>query len=355
MNINMYTEKIRKSLLYLFSIVFSLLYSCGSNVKENSEERVGKKIAINRKYVGSLKKINSFSYDYGVPAEVILDNPYYWILDSNKQALLKIKKNGDSIEVYGDRGRGPDENERIKDVYVTTEWYAVIDNSKNIFKYVSLENDSTLYYHKFYDHIDHGRFLNDSLLAITNTENMDLLINIVNSENQIKSTVSIKNMVGESVRDVANLDLIYEGEFTRASSEGVFFYFCYRHSLFICIDLAGNVKYVSNTLDGIEPPKPADKTFGKYTVHSVEPDIMVNSYANTTARFFIVLSNVIKKENKAINRAIDFYKVEDGKYDHSISIPILSDGQVPIKFDVMENYLLVLYENFTIVEYEISQ
>ena len=313
------------------------------------EEQLGQKIKVTRNYVGGVLQTNKFDYSAGVPFAVFYWDKYIGLVDQEKQALIKLDKKGNIINIYGKRGGGPNENQRIKDAYAGNEWYGIVDNSKDIFKYVSLMADTTILSHGFHDHIDRGVFLEDSLLAITNAENNDLIINIVDSGNRIKKRISLKDTLHYQDKYI---DLVYEGEFTRLNGNNVFCYFAYRHSFFMLIDREGQINHIGHTIDNIAPPKPSATTIGEFTVHGVEPDVMVNLQADIDDEYLYILSNVIEKENTGKHRAIDVYEVATGSYMFSIKVPLLKDGQTPIGFDVAGGGLVVLYENFGIAEYD---
>lgn len=320
-----------------------------THTEDTPEETLGKTVKLKRDYKYKLVKTNNFSYDIGVPFKVFYHKGIRWIIDSERQSIIELNVAGEILNEIGSKGGGPNENQRIKNVYIGSDRYGVIDNSKDIFKIVSLEYDTTLISHKFYDHIDRGVFLNDTILAITNAENQDLIINILNTNNKIIKKISLKN---ELNYDGNSMDLIYEGEFTKLNSNKLFCYFSYRHSFFICMNVSGEIKFIGKTIDNIPPPKPSFKTIGEYTMHGVEPDLMVNLKADVDNKRLYILSNVIKKINLK-NRALDIYSLVSGAYEYSIKLPLLSDGQIPIDFDKEGNNIIVLYEDFDIVEYEI--
>jgi len=100
------------------------------------------------------------------------------------------------------------------------------------------------------------------------------------------------------------------------------------------------------------PPKPAFEKYGNFTIHTVDPEIMVNLKADIGEKYFYVLSNVIAKRKKSV-RAIDVYNINKGQYAFTIGVPVLADGQTPIDFAVYNNGkdIVVVYDNFRIIEY----
>ena len=328
-----------------------LLVSCSKTAKEQ-ESQPGKNIK-NRKYVGKLIKKNEFDFDRGKPVCLFTDGPDYWIADGKNQTVFKVDKEGHIKAKYGRMGGAPAENQRIKDIYIKGDSLGIIDNAKDVIKYMSLlGKDSVIFYQKFYDHIDRGKFLNNSLIAISNSEDDDLLINITDYAGQRLHVTSLKEITHY---EDESIDLVYEGEFTRMNKNGYFVYFTYRQSFLVCFDSTGKVQYTSHTIDLFPPPKPAFEKYGEFTMHTVDPDIMVNLKADLNDNYLYILSNVIARKNKD-KRALDVYNVSNGEYVHSIRVPVLEDGQIPLDFAVLNNdkNLVVVYDNFRIVEYELA-
>ena len=338
----------RKYITTFLLVCLVLFVTCSRKDKEQ-KEMPGNNIK-NRKYIGKLIKKNEFEFNQGKPVCLFPDGPDFWIADGKNQTVFKVDKEGHIKAKYGRMGGAPAENQRIKDIYLKGDSLGIIDNAKDVIKYMSLlGKDSVIFYQKFYDHIDRGKFLNDSLIAISNSENDDLLINITNYTGQRLHVTSLKEITHYNDESI---DLVYEGEFTRMNQNGYFIYFTYRQSFFVCFDSTGKVQYTSHTIDLFPPPKPAFEKYGNFTMHTVDPDIMVNLKADIGGKYFYVLSNVIAKQNKSI-RAIDVYHINKGQYAYTIEVPVLADGQTPIDFAVYNNgeSIVFVYDNFKIIEY----
>ena len=147
----------------------------------------------------------------------------------------------------------------------------------------------------------------------------------------------------------ANMDLIFEGEFSSTGNEYV--YMCYKFSLFFLIDIDDKTLKLGRTIDGFDLPRAKDKDIGGgYILNGIEPDNFINYAFTTSKNEILILSNVIRQSNSG-KRVLDIYDSHSLEYSRSILLPNY-ENQRPVDIAYSDNNLSILYENYSITSYE---
>lgn len=339
----------------LISLVVLIFYFKSTNTKNNLPSGLSIKSRIFKNEI--LEKQSDFNC-LGKIIRVYKYNGFLWYIDAHSQNIYQIDKSGKIVNKLGAaKGEAPWENSSIWyfDNDDSESSYFVIDKTKNMFKKFSKANQLE-YYYKSNRTISNGVKLNGDLFLYTEDTGTDF--NFITSDIKSKSnnsSVTIKDLIKKEYGHFPNknLDLVFEGNFTRNNNKGAIYY-CYKAGLFFYFDDKGGIKYYSKTIDNFPVPKPISKELMPGTFEeTVEPDVFVNYSACLDKNNIYILSNILDQANGK-TRIVDIYNILDGKYKFSISLPTLSDTQKPTEICIADdNILTVMYENLTFVNYKL--
>lgn len=351
----------------LFSSVFIsfILSSCSNQevisedvVLENLKEEIKNRIIVNE----AIDSLASFAYE---GKAFLIDNTSdsILIIDNTINQVFLFDDDLNLINGYLKQGDGPGEHVGVKRFFFTSGFsYSTFDHSQQLFRIFD-RNDSVLVFNKFDGDIwvDDMVQINDSIYLFPENfqdEYSFVVKNLIN--NEILFKYNVLDLLSGVVSDDAlkqlpyDKNLIFEGYFSKGDGDEIV-YTSNKTGLFFVFNSSGKFLYTKRTIDKLPLPKFGKKEIAPgYFLHEVVPDFRGNKSRAINENFVFILSNILLPSYYG-RRPIDIYSVNSGEYLFSFFVPNLNDGQESVEIAVIGNLLYVLYENSTIVKYELKR
>lgn len=354
----------KKSGIY-FSIVISfMLHSCKNNSNPSEEEILHnlKREIEKREFIeDAIDSLRSYVYEGKV---FLTENNLnsFFIIDNHFNRVSQLDDEMNLVNTFLKNGDGPNEHVGIKRFFnFSNSSYTTFDHSQQLFRLFD-NKDSILVFNKFEGDrwVDDIAQLNDSVYLFPENyqdEYSFVVKDLLN--NKLSSRISIVSLLNSIIpaRELEKLpfekNLIFEGYFSQGSGDKIV-YTCNKAGLFFVFSDSGEFLYVSRTIDKLPIPKFGMKEISPgYFLHEVIPDLRGTKSRAINQDYIFILSNILLP-SYSDKKPIDVYSSKDGVYQFSFFVPKLNDGQVADQISVWQNYLYVLFENSTIVQYELN-
>lgn len=304
-----------------------------------------------RNYNTKIKKSYQGDYFSSLYKVFSLDEQIVGI-DETTEELIFFERGSFEVErKFGSKGGDPLENERIKSIDYDQGFIYMVDNSRAMVK--KLDNNGILLKYKKFDfYLDNGVYIGDGRFVLSgddkNSGEYGLKIYSI-EEDRFISEFSFESVIEPESKDL--IGIVYEGNLLKTELYNGFIYYCYRTGLFLRFEHNGDLVYRKKTIDETPVPKPVHKDLGGgYTSYDAYPPQVFQYSASVVDGHLFILSNIAANFNKEI----DIYNLDNGDYLGSIALPNLEDGQKPKEILVEGSDLVVLYENMTLVCYEMD-
>ena len=280
-----------------------------------------------------------------------------WTRNWQSNTLLKIEENLQGYKNHGKKGFGPPEgNGKLMFFNILKDSYSVYDFDKQLFKVFDYE-DKLISYHKNYGlNIYRGTGIGTESYLIFDDEDSDgtpVGFYVYNFKNKKESErISLATLELTSITDQKEfLGQLFDGKFVTSSSRDYSLFYCRFGGGVFLFDKRGQLLYFKTTVDETPFPKIKKKDLGggQYTL-APDPNYSFFLSAALNDSYIYLLNNISKKESKTI----DVYSIDGFKYVKSFVLPDLVDGQRATEITVNGNVLYVLYENNTLISYEIK-
>ena len=270
---------------------------------------------------------------------------------SNK---LKFKRE------FGKSGDSPAEHRSLKHYRpLNNKQYFTFDFSQQMIKKFD-KNDSLLFYMNFKNdslRISDCTYINKNTFLTAGSSDLQFYFLVIDIKaNEILKYWTIDDILEKKV-DRENIptigrELIFEGYFSQ-SDQGDILYSYNKTGLFSIFSPNGEFTGTYQTIDKNPLPRFLRKDIGRgIKLSTLEPDFYGNYSRAINSNHVFILSNFLMPDYND-NRIIDVYD-KIGNYKHSFFVQNLEDGQRADQIVALDNHLFVLYENSTIVNYELN-
>lgn len=319
-----------------------------SFVKATDSESGNPQIKV-REYAKSLEESHRFTYENGSVYKWTHHNNQIWAIDDISNQVIQMSAEGEVLNTYGQLGDAPWEGRSLTQLDVDDEGFYTADNTLMILKKMNFD-DEMEYYHKEKRGIWDGiRLKEDKFLVVyTDGEFQFETIDVVSGEHS--HLINFTDAIGLN-RDMEYADVAFEGYTVKGSNDRVY-YICSKAGVFLAFNGDGSLAYHNTTIDGKAPPVVSTRVMDEYTFFIKEPDYSSNYAACADDNYLYILSLIAFEKREELS--IDIYDQATGRYSHSMSVPNLSDGQMPTRIMVVDDLLYALYEEQEVVAYHIQ-
>ena len=227
---------------------------------------------------------------------------YYWVQDYPKQLIKKID--------------------------------AITGNLVASMKIIAIDN---------VQYIENGRFVVPNMDEKTGV--FRLSIYDVNKQVLIKH-IDVSEMVGIRKPAVSDrLDFVLNGNMCTNNTDAI--HFCYNSGALFKINKKTLAVSFIKEVRGYDLPK----AVVEYGGVRIKPKLVMVSSAAMDSSHLYMLTSLNGNFAKTDKFFIDMYNLTTDTYQHSFSIPVLSDEQRPVYIVVVKQKLIVYFENGTVVIY----
>lgn len=318
---------------------FKLSVEDGSNIQTWNFER---------NYIGTLHHVSSEDYQSRLYKFKLYPEQILGINTDKGTLPLFDKQTLEFIKEFGEKGEGPKENGRVKDILLSKDTMYIADNAKGAVKSQTTTGELIQYF-KLPFYFFSASYLKDGRFVVSAKENGELGFYFVNIQSRDISKFH-RLPYSDNVQK-KSLELVFGGDFVYKSEYDFFYYYGYHVGVIYKYDLKGNLLEEIKTIDETPPPKPYDKQItADLILHEIFPPNVFFMSSDITGNQIFHLSELGRKGTKNI----DIYNSSNGKYNGSILLQGLPDGQLPEVIQVEGNLLYILFENSTLAKYEIQ-
>jgi hypothetical protein len=341
---------------FLQLLVTSLLFFTQTVVlsKASSTTSIGvtdrKIVDVNLKYLSSFE----FLFECAVPK---IYNGQIYLINYNKHSIDKLDQNGNLLQSFGRKGKGPGEFYHIDNFDVNSSGVSIIDNSNSTI--TEFHHNGTIQSHYTHDQkIGHGLRISNKyyLLKIDGAfgSASEEEFQVVNIDNKSKQNVRIQRLSG-AIYDEYTRDFVSDGLFM-SNQKGQVIRVANRYSLFTCFNNQGRFQYSKRTIDLSEIPQIKSYTSksgasSKNIFISFDNIRKINIAFTLSEQKLLILSNAAspfikdKAPNVTDERIVDVYNIANGEYLYSFQLPKFKEKRATDLF-IDNNILYVCHGQY---------
>ncbi len=277
----------------------------------------------------------------------------FWIINGSTKKIEYYNLNFKKERSFGEIGEGPQEFLQPYFFFVDQDKILVHDFQQHALKEVSLKDFSVKQF-EFKQLFYSPAFFSDRKFLF-NPVNDDKNAPFTFVLYDLKTKTKVKQFILENELQVEHKNYmrqVYDGDFRQNSTYSVYFNYC-TGWLFVYSNIQHKFISKIQTIDKTPSPNAYWKEVGggiKVLVKDPPKFWFLDGFVDSDNTFFLL--NEVTKKGSVID-VYDLESLKNNNYLYSISLPDLEDGQKASHIFKINNYLIVYYNDQTIIRYEI--
>ena len=340
-----------KNFFTLF-ICFSFIFSCEKKSDRSSDFKNQEKI-----YNKELVLLQEYELPPSIYFHLKFENGYLWTFDSRAGQLIRISTDFSQTKKFGKKGNGlPEENGFIMFFDASqTNSYSLYDFDKRLFKIFKYDDSLIHHQRKSPTPEYRGVSLSEDTYFLWDFEEIDgdgIGFYTYNFKTDKKGEKIFLNHMPalKSENDGRYLGEVYSGDFVKSPNGERIIFYCWFGGRFFSFNKKGDLLYTSKTRDEAPFPKVMEQKASGSVFLTRDPNYQYFFSAAMNNENLMLLNFISQKDKYQI----DIYDIEDGRYKSSIKLDELTDGQRPKNITIDNNIIFIMYENNTLIKYEIN-